>query len=124
LKKLFVIHFFVLTVLFLSACIQKELSFKKIDNIPKKVTEAIILNEQLQVIHSSNKIYYIVFESTEDVKASSETAGTTAIIKLDEVSTDSDVRKYVYTLTIDKYHNTIDIQVNGESMSYPVIILD
>ena len=123
-KKLFVIHFFVLTVLFLSACIQKELSFKKIDNIPKKVTEAIILNEQLQVIHSSNKIYYIVFESTEDVKASSETAGTTAIIKLDEVSTDSDVRKYVYTLTIDKYHNTIDIQVNGESMSYPVIILD
>lgn len=123
-KKLFVIHFFVLTVLFLSACIQKELSFKKIDNIPKKVTEAIILNEQLQMIHSSNKIYYIVFESTKDVKASLDTAGPTAIIKLDEVSTDSDVRKYVYTLTMDKYHNTIDIQVNGESMSYPVIILD
>lgn len=123
-KKLFVIHFFILTVLFLSACIQKELSFKKIDNIPKKVTEAIILNEQLQMIHSSNKIYYIVFESTKDVKASLDTAGPTAIIKLDEVSTDSDVRKYVYTLTMDKYHNTIDIQVNGESMSYPVIILD
>ncbi|MFC5603230.1 lipoprotein [Sporosarcina koreensis] len=124
-KRLFLVMFLVLTTLSLSACTQKNFSFAEVDNVPKKVKEAINPDERLQVINRSGKIYYIVFQSQEDVKASLETVDTTALVKLDEVDAkDNDVRQYVYSLTMDQEHDTIEIQVNDESMAYPVTIID
>ncbi len=117
--------FSALVILPLSACAQKKLSFDEVDAVPQKVTEAINPDDQLQVINKNSKVYYIVFRSQEDVKSSLESVNTTALIKLDEVDvSDNELKQYVYTLTMDQSHDTIDIKVNGESSSYPVIIID
>jgi hypothetical protein len=122
-RKLFLIMFLVLATL--SACTQQKLSFGEVDKVPKKVTEVIDPDAQLQVINRSGKIYYIVFHSQEEVEASLETVDTIALVKLDEMdSKDDEVRQYIYSLTTDQYHDTIDIKVNGESKSYPVTIID
>ncbi|WP_116019139.1 hypothetical protein [Sporosarcina sp. BI001-red] len=77
------------------------------------------------MVNSSGKLYYMVFQSLKDVKASLETVGTTVLVKLNEVKPkDNDVRQYVYSLTMDQYHDTIEIQVNGESMAHPMTIID
>ena len=123
-KRLFIVMFLFLANLSLSACTQQKLSFKEVDNVPKKVTEAINPDDNLQIINRSGKIYYIVFQSQEDVKASLETVDTTALIKLDEMdSKDNNARQYIYSLTMDQYHDTLDIHVNGESMAKPMIII-
>ncbi|WP_338472676.1 peptidylprolyl isomerase [Niallia sp. XMNu-256] len=122
-RKLFLIMFLVLATL--SACTQQKLSFGEVDKVPKKVTEVIDPDAQLQVINRSGKIYYIVFHSQEEVEASLETVDTIALVKLDEMdSKDDEVRQYIYSLTTDQYHDTIDIKVNGESKSYLVTIID
>lgn len=109
----------------LSACSQQEISFSEVDKVPKEISEAIDSEAPLQVINRSGKVYYIVFHSQEEVEANLETVDTTALVKLDEVdSLDDGVRQYVYSLKTDQYHDTIDIKVNGESMSYPMIIID
>ncbi|HJF31589.1 MAG TPA: peptidylprolyl isomerase [Sporosarcina psychrophila] len=123
-KRLVLTMFLVLTTLSLSACTQQKLSFDEVDNVPEKVTEAINHDEQLQVINRSGKIYYIVFQSQKDVEASLESVDRIALVKLDEVdSKDNDVRQYIYSLTMDQYHDTIEIKVNGESMAHPMIII-
>lgn len=95
------------------------------DKVPKRISEAIDSDAPLQMINRSGKKYYIVFNSQEEVEYELETIGTTALVKLDEVVSKIDgVKQYVYYLTTDQYHDTIDIKVNGESMSYPVIIID
>lgn len=117
--------FSALAILSLSACAQKKLSFDEVDTVPKKVTEAINPDDQLQVINKNGKVYYIVFQSQEDVKASLESVDTTALIKLDAVdASDNELKQYIYTLTIDQSHDTIDIKVNGESTPYPMTVID
>lgn len=121
-RKLFFIMFLLWAIL--SACTQQKLSFGEVDNVPKKVIEAINPVEDLQIINRSGKIYYIVFQSQKDVKASLETVDTAALIKLDEMdSKDNNARQYIYSLTMDQHHDTIEIQVNGESMAQPMIII-
>src|SRR4051812_42059951 len=103
----------ILVLSILSACTQQKLSFNEVDKVPKKVTEVIDPDVGLQVINRSGKIYYIIFQSQGGVEASLETVDTTALVKLEEVdSKDDEVRQYIYTLTIDQYHDTIDIKVN------------
>lgn len=117
--------FSVLAILTLSACAQKKLSFDEVDNVPKKVTEAINPDDQLQVINKKGKVYYIVFQSQDDVKASLESVDMTALIKLDEVdASETELKQYIYILTIDQSHDTIDIKVNGESTPHPMTIID
>ena len=95
-RKLFLIMFLVLATL--SACTQQKLSFGEVDKVPKKVTEVIDPDAQLQVINRSGKIYYIVFHSQEEVEASLETVDTIALVKLDEMdSKDDEVRQYIYS---------------------------
>lgn len=122
-RKLFLIMFLVLAAL--SACTPQKLSFGEVDKVPNKVTEVIDPDDQLQVINRSGKIYYIVFHSHKEVEANLETVDTTALIKLDEIDSQNDeIKQYIYFLTTDQYHDTIDIKVNGESKSYPVTIID
>ncbi|WP_147300785.1 peptidylprolyl isomerase [Sporosarcina sp. BI001-red] len=124
-KKLILIMFSALAILALSACAQKKLSLDEVDTVPKKVTEAINPDDQLQMINKNGKVNYIVFQSREDVKASLESADKTALIKLDEMdASDNELKQYIYTLTIDQSHDTIEIKVNGESTPYPMTIID
>ncbi|WP_039044380.1 hypothetical protein [Sporosarcina sp. ZBG7A] len=124
-KKLFLIMFSALAILSLPACTQKKLSFDEVDTVPKKVTEAINPDDQLQMINKNGKVSYIVFQSKQDVKASLESVDKTALIKLDEVdANDNELKQYIYTLTIDESHDTIEIKVNGESTPYPMTIID
>ncbi|MBD7908463.1 hypothetical protein H9659_08985 [Sporosarcina sp. Sa3CUA8] len=75
--------------------------------------------------NKDGKVSYIIFQSQEDVKASLESVGKTALIKLDEVDASNDKQKqYIYTLTTDESVDTIDIQVNGKSTPYPMTIID
>ncbi|MCM3757613.1 peptidylprolyl isomerase [Sporosarcina aquimarina] len=124
-KRLFLIMFSAIAILSLSACAQKKLSFEEVDTVPKKVTEAINPDDRLQMINKNGKVSYIVFQSHEDVKSSLESVNKTALIKLDEVdASDNELKQYIYTLTIDESHDTIDIKVNGESTPYPMTIID
>lgn len=122
-KRIFLIMFLILAII--SGCSQQKLSFGEVDKVPKRISEAIDSDAPLQMINRSGKKYYIVFNSQDEVESELETIGTTALVKLDEVvSKIEGVKQYVYYLTTDEYHDTIDIKVNGESMSYPVIIID
>lgn len=124
-KKLLSIIFCALALLSLSACAQKKLSFEEADTVPKKVTEAINPDDQLQMINKNGKVSYIVFQSKEDVNASLESVDKTALIKLDEAgASDNELKQYIYTLTTDDSVDTIDIKVNGVSTPYPMIIID
>ncbi len=122
-KRIFLIMFLILAII--SGCSQQKLSFGEVDKVPKRISEAIDSDAPFQMINRSGKKYYIVFNSQDEVESELETIGTTALVKLDEVvSKIEGVKQYVYYLTTDEYHDTIDIKVNGESMSYPVIIID
>ena len=124
-KKLFLIMFSAFAILSLSACAQKKLSFDEADTVPKKVTEAINPDDQLQMINKNGKVSYIVFQSREDVNASLESVDKTALIKLDEAgASNNELKQYIYTLTTDDSVDTIDIKVNGESTPYPMTIIN
>lgn len=124
-KNLFLIMFFALAILSLSACAQKKFSFEEVDSIPQKVKEAINPDDHLQMINKNGKVSYIIFQSQEDVKASLETVDKTALIKLDEMdASDNKPKQYIYALTTDESVDTIDIKVNGKSTPYPMIIID
>ncbi|WP_191689612.1 hypothetical protein [Sporosarcina gallistercoris] len=95
------------------------------NTVPQKVKEATNPDDQLQMNNKDGKVSYIIFQSQEDVKASLESVGKTALIKLDEVDASNDKQKqYIYTLTTDESVDTIDIQVNGKSTPYPMTIID
>lgn len=120
-------YFFLLLLVLalLSACAQQEASLVEVDTVPKEVNEAIDPEARLQVVNKSGEVYYIVFQSTEDVEVDLQMEDATALVKLDEVTTKSDERTLsIYSLTRGSDHDTIDIQVNGESMSYPMTIVD
>ncbi|WP_338657410.1 hypothetical protein V6B14_23355 (plasmid) [Sporosarcina psychrophila] len=124
-KKIFLIMFFALAILSLSACAQKKLSFEEVDTVPQKVKETINPDDQLQMINKNGKVSYIVFQSQKDVKASLESVDKTALIKLDEVdASDNKLKQYIYTLTTDESVDTIDIKVNGKSTPYPMTIIN
>ncbi len=124
-KRLFLIMFSAIAMLVLSACSHDKLSFEEIDTVPQKVKEAINPDDQLQMINKNGKVNYIVFQSREDVKASLESVETTALIKLDELSaSNNELKQYIYTLTTDQSHDTIEIKVNGDSTPYPMTIIN
>ena len=107
----------------LPACGQKKLSLEEVEKAPKKVAEAVNPEDPLQII-TKNGAYYIVFQSSKDVSAKLESNGQTAVVQLNEADADSQESLHVYALTIDAEHDTLDIKVNGESASFPMIIIE
>lgn len=86
--------------------------------VPDKLQEDIDPDVRLQSINKENESY-IVFHSSEEVEADLDTQGDTAIIKFhEERSHDDAVKPNVYDLTMDSDHDTIDVQVNGESIPF------
>ncbi|KGR76372.1 hypothetical protein [Ureibacillus sinduriensis] len=107
----------------LAACNSSTLSFSEIENVPNNVQEKVDATVRLQSITDGGKGYYIVFHSRGDVEANLETEGNTVTIKFNETNPQAGVVKQnTYYLTTDREHDTIDVQVNGESIPFDNVI--
>ncbi len=115
----------VMLVALLSACAQKEASLVEVKHLPDKVEKAIDPEEQLQVVNNSGGFYYIIFQSDADVKTALQTKDDMAIVQLEESpAASSESKRTIYKLTTGPEHEKMDIRINGESASYPVIIVN
>ena len=116
-KKLFYsILFF---VLILAACNSSELSISEIQTVPNNVQDKINFDYTLQLINDGENMAYIIFHSKGTVTADLETKGDTLIVKLDSTNKDNnELKQYVYKLTLDPEHNTIEVLVNGQSTPF------
>lgn len=119
-KKLFYsILFF---ALILAACNSSELSISKIQNVPNNVQEIINPDYTLQLINDGENMSYIVFYSKGTVTTDLETKDDTLIVKLDSINEDSnELKQFVYKLTLDPEHDTINVLVNGQSTPFDVV---
>ena len=116
-KKLFYsILFF---ALILAACNSSELSISEIQTVPNNVQDKIDFDYTLQLITDGENMAYIIFHSKGTVTTDLETKGDTLIVKLDSTNKDNnELKQYVYKLTLDPKHNTIDVLVNGKSTPF------
>lgn len=116
-KKLFYSIFFF--TLILTACNSSEISISEIQNIPNNVQDKINSNYTLQLINDGENMAYTIFHSKGTVTTDLETKDDTLIVKLDSTNKDNDeLKQYVYKLTLDPEHNTIEVLVNGQSTPF------
>lgn len=108
-----------LLLLALAACNTSTLSFRYIESVPDEVEELIDLDMTVQLINEADKGSYIVFQSSDEVKADLDPQDNILNIKFNVTESEDDVVKpYVYYLTTDPEHDTIDVFVNGELTSF------
>lgn len=116
-KKVFVSVLF--AVLILSACNSSKLSFSEIEHVPSKFEEHIDSNLKLQLINDGTKGSYVIFHSNGAIEADLEPQDNIANIIFTELNSQNRaVDRNVYYLTTDPKHDTINVLVNGEEMSF------
>lgn len=117
LKKMFVSVLF--AMLILSACNSSKLSFREIENVPRKIEEHIDSNLKLLSINDGTKGYYIIFHSNGEIEADLDPQDNIVNIIFNELNPqDKDIKRNVYYLTIDSTHDTINVLVNGEEIPF------
>ena len=115
-KMFFSLLFF---ALILASCNSSELSISEIQNVPNVVQDKVNSDYTLQLITDGDNMAYIIFRSKGTVTTNLETKGDTLIVKLDSANKDNnELKQYVYKLTWDKKHNTIEVLVNGQSTPF------
>ena len=103
----------------LAACNSSEVSISEIQSIPNKVQDVINDDYTLQLINDGKKNAYIIFQSSGTVTAELEVIENILNIKLDSANEENnELKQYVYKLTWDKKHNTIEVLVNGQSTPF------
>lgn len=105
--------------LILVACNSSELSISEIQNVPNKVQDKINSDHTLQLINDDENTYYIIFHSKGMVTTKLETKDDILIVKLDSTNKDNnELKQFVYKLTRDAEHKTIEVLVNGQSIPF------
>ena len=106
-------------VFILAACNSSTLSISEIQNVPNNVQDKVNSDETLQLINDGENTAYIIFHSKGMVTTDLETKDDTLIVKLDSSNKDpNELKQFVYKLTWDKEHNTIEVLVNGQSTPF------
>lgn len=117
LKRKFVLIF--LVVLILSACNSSELSFSEISIAPKKIEKLINSNLKLQLINEGTKGSYIIYHTSGEIEADLKSEGSVINIIFKELSSKDDVvKRNIYYLTMDSKHDTINVLVNDEVLTF------
>lgn len=110
---------FSLFIIIIAGCQSSTLSFSEIEKVPNEVTSLIDPETTLQLINEENKGSYIVFQSNYKVKADLEPEDNVLHIIFKETSSENDGKEpHVYYLTTDPEHDTIEVLVNGEELSF------
>lgn len=128
-KKIFFPLFII--VFMLAACnasvSQKSsnISITKIDDVPKKVQEAIDPNAKLQKLNTGTERSYLVYFSNGDVTANFEKSGSMLIVQLEETNPQGDeLKQYTFEIIEDNPDiEYFDVQINGESVPLDVVII-
>ena len=106
-------------VFILAACNSSTLNISEIQNVPNNVQDKVNSDETLQLINDGENTAYIIFHSKGMVTTDLETKDDTLIVKLDSSNKDpNELKQFVYKLTWDKGHNTIEVLVNGQSTPF------
>lgn len=115
-KLLYPLLFF---VLILVGCNSSELSISEIQNVPNNVQDKVNSDYTLQLINDGENTAYIIFYSKGIVTTNLETKDDTLIVKYDSTNKDNnELKQFVYKLTWDNEHNTIEVLVNGQSTPF------
>lgn len=110
---------FSLFIIVIAGCQSSTLSFSEIENVPDEVTTLIDSETTLQLINEENKGSYIVFQSNYKVKADLEPEDNVLHVTFKETNSEKDGKEpHVYYLTTDPEHDTINVLVNGEEVSF------
>ena len=106
-------------VFILAACNSSTLNISEIQNVPNNVQDKVNSDETLQLINDGENTAYIIFHSKGMVTTDLETKDDTLIVKLDSSNKDpNELKQFVYKLTWDKGHNTIEVLVNGQTTPF------
>lgn len=122
-KKIFIL---VSLCLLLTACtIQSNTaSIEKIEKIPTSLQEQLNPSLPLQFASEKEKVYYVIFQSPDTVTANVEKKGTTLIINLRTVPTESTVTQpHMFKLIVDRKTDVLDVFVDGQPTSMDNMIL-
>lgn len=123
-----------LLTLFLASCGNPEAGIKEVESVPEDIhsllhelPNAVFQEspEDLRLIsfNADENGSYIVFHSSGQVEAHTETEGDTLIIHLTETETDDDsVTQYSYYLTTGEEHDTIQVLVNNEPIPFDLVV--
>jgi hypothetical protein len=121
-------------LLFLTACGPPEAGFSEVDTLPNDVQEFMsdlpdefphttVTEMRLLSFNDGENGSYIVFHSSGQVEAHTESEGGTLVIHLTETDiADAPVTQYTYYLTTGPEHDTIDVRVNDEPIPFDMAI--
>lgn len=108
----------------LVACQASDSSLKEVEKPSDDLAKVINADTTLQLI-SNGASYYVVYHTTDDVKASSTIEKDTYQIQLDTRATeDAALKEYIYTFnTSDDFDEVIAI-VNGKETPFDTVIVN
>lgn len=110
------------SIVFLTACQSGDHTLKEVENPSKDVVEVINADTTLQLI-SDGKTYYVVYHTTEDVRASSTIDDATYQIQLDTtVTEDKTLKEYIYTFESTDDFDSVTTMINGKETAFDTVI--
>lgn len=111
------------SIVCLTACQPGDHTLKEVENLSKDVVEVINADTTLQLI-SDGKTYYVVYHTTEDVKASSTIDDGTYQIQLDTTITTEDktLKEYIYTFESTDNFDSVTTMINGKETAFDTVI--
>lgn len=114
----------VLVSLLLAACNSDVsiLSFSKIETVPEDLSAVIDSSETLQLIEESDNTVYLVYLAKGEIVTGVEEQEGGLKINLDTTSKENDEKQeHVYKMTLDDYHEVINVYINGEYTAFDSI---
>lgn len=114
----------VLVSLLLAACNSDVsiLSFSKIETVPEDLSAVIDSSETLQLIEESDNTVYLVYLAKGEIMTGVEEQEGGLKINLDTTSKENDEKQeHVYKMTLDDYHEVINVYINGEYTAFDSI---
>lgn len=108
----------------LAACSSSTVGVSEVEKVPDEVQAVSDSDKRLQLIYSEEDMYYIVFHFTGAVEAvaatiDTETSGDTINVDFQVTpELDGEMSEYVYKLILDREHEYINVQINGETVYF------
>lgn len=110
------------------ACTSGKVQFKEVNKVPDKLSQLIDgrdIYDHVQMYNNDEAEHYIVVYSKGVVEGKMSQEDDRIIVDLNEVDADEAGHKqYIFYLKTNDDDHLIDVQLNGQSVSYPVIGAD
>lgn len=106
----------------LVACFQNTLSLIEIEKLPNKSMEEVDPTAKLQLVNDGQNRSYIIYRTEGPVTHHIEADENIVRIHLDKEDRSGQFEEYIYKLTTEEQHDTIQVIENGKEIPFDRVL--